>query len=86
MKQKWDSSNIAGIYLDEVLQIFDGAHRIFALKTLSKEEFEGIFGAKGEEGTAGGPRISLYKDIEKSLLVFLSQSKNTFFHFNFDRF
>jgi hypothetical protein len=75
IKQKWDYSNIAGIYINEMLQIFDGVHRLSALKTLKKEEFEEIFKSNEQEGVVVGPRINLYKDIDTSMLIFLSQSK-----------
>ena len=75
IKEKWNSSNIAGIFIDNLLQIFDGRHRLTALKSLSKEEFEAIFGKEGQENVAGGVRINIYKDLDPSFLIFLSQSK-----------
>ena len=74
IKEHWSTSNIAGIYLDNLLQIFDGRHRITALQLLTKEEFEGIFGGIGQENVAGGVRINIYKDLDPSSLIFLSQS------------
>ena len=49
IKEKWNSSNIAGIFIDNLLQVFDGRHRLTALKSLSKEEFEAIFGKEDKK-------------------------------------
>ena len=79
---RWESTNISGIYVSEKLQIFDGRHRLTALKSLKKSEFESIFGVEGGEDCAGGVRIKIFKDFDPSILIFLSQSKD--FNLNLD--
>jgi hypothetical protein len=73
IKIKWSSSNISGIYLNQTLQIFDGRHRLTALQLLSKQEFDEIFGVKGNDA-AGGVRVNIYKDFDASILIYISQS------------
>ena len=74
IKERWDSSNISGIFINNNLQIFDGAHRLMALQKLSEKEFEDIFGSKNVNADSRGVRINIYKDLDSSNLIFYSQS------------
>ena len=55
IKVSWTGSNISGVIEDGILQIFDGRHRLLALKSLGREIFE------GEEN---GVRVSVYRDLD----------------------
>jgi hypothetical protein len=74
IKEKWKFSAIFGIYINDVLQIFDGRHRLTALKTFNEEEFKEIFGDIDSKEVTCGVTINIYKDISPVNLLQLSES------------
>ena len=80
IKVSWTGSNISGVIEDGILQIFDGRHRLLALKSLGKEIFESYFGKKSE-GEENGVRVSVYRDLDAVEILSLSQS--FYFKINF---
>jgi hypothetical protein len=73
IESSWTPSTISGIIENDKLQIFDGRHRLLALKSLGKEKFENYFGKK-EESEENGVKVTIYHDLDKLKLLCLSQS------------
>jgi hypothetical protein len=83
IKEKWNFSVISGTYINDVLQIFDGRHRLTALKRFNEEEFKEIFDDKdNKEGTCG-VTINIYKDLSPINLLQLSESNFIYLYIRF---
>lgn len=68
----WRPNTISAVEENGTIQIFDGRHRLMALKELGRDEFKKIFGPK--KGDNYGVRIEVYQGMSQIELLTLSQS------------